>query len=389
MKNITLLIVFFFAGKLFAQQQEGYYITNDGQRTDGLFKTGDFYNQSALEFKTADQADFSKLDTGNVIEYGISDEFMFKKFDIDGQALFLNTIIKGDATLYSHVSTEGITYYYTTGNSTVPEKLQHIKTRSSARRNPENNIFWQQLQNNVNCQAMVADDFNRLQYTEGDLRDVFTKHNLCKGASQTFYQNSTAKITRFHIALFAGLYNTDFNIDNLNPAFAEDKTLSFGLGVEVAYRFMGDNFEVFAKAEFENFSASIKKDFPQGGGDILTRYYDINTTVANVFIGPRYNLKLNKNNWIFVDAAFGLSVPFGDLREYEVLKQGGNYTNIPGEKNDLDTAVCGNFGLGYLYKNKYGIVFRYETNREFFNSTNTGYTAQINRFGFNLKYIFN
>lgn len=388
MRIFTLLAVLFLSLQALAQGQPGYYITSEGQRAEGFFKTSNFYDAATLEFRKAEDSDFTKLDTGNVQEYGINEQFRFRKFTIDNSSLFVNTVIDGNASLYSSLVEKEIVYYYTvTGKQDLPIKLEVVPARGREARKAENNQFREQLKKDVSCQDSKV-NYDRLQYKESALAEVFTLYNQCTGATQITYKNSSAKMTPVCFTLFAGLHNMNYNIDNMSTPYEDSNTLSAGLGIEGAYRFGKGNFEIFAKLEFEHFSTTIKKNFPQPTG-YITNYFDINTTVFDLFAGPRYNFIINTNNKIFVDAAFGLSVPVGDMSESSELTNGPSITLISREKHELDTAVCGNFGIGYTYKNKYGFALRYETNREFFNNSNTGYTGQFNRIGINVRYTFN
>ncbi len=388
MRIFTLLAAMFFTLQALAQDQPGYYINADGQRTEGFFKTSDFYNPNTLEFRKVDEADFIPLATDNLTEYGIADEFKFRKFSIDNRTIFLNTLVEGQATLYSHRSERYTVYYYTVTNKYAqPVMLLHTPSRGSEARKPENNAFREQLKQDVACPENMV-NFDRLQYNERDLTDVFTRYNTCSGATQVVYENSSARTNRMYFTLFAGLFNNNFSLENMSAPYNDDNSLSAGLGVEAAYCFPNNYLEVFSRLEFENFSTTIQKDFPEPIG-YRTHYIDINSTFINLFVGPRMYIKVNSSSRIFADASFGFSVPFGEMNESWVNTEGTVVTNESRKEYDLDTAVCGNFGIGYVYNNKFGVVLRYETDREIFSSTNTGYTGKLKRIGINLRYTFN
>ena len=82
MRIFTLFVTLFFALQSMAQELPGYYITSEGQRTEGYFKTSNFYDTSTLEFRKAEDTAYTRLTTDYVAEYGITDEFKFKKYSV-------------------------------------------------------------------------------------------------------------------------------------------------------------------------------------------------------------------------------------------------------------------------------------------------------------------
>lgn len=407
MRFFSLLTVLFFGLQAFAQDQQGYYIDNAGKRTEGYFKTTDFFDDTSLEFKNSLTEEFEKLDTKNINEYGIGTEFKFKKFNVkldksdnsekkisrnkDPQweqlTVFLNTILEGDATLYSYNSNYGIKYFYTVkGKISSPEQLIYKKYKPGETAIIENNQFRQQLFTTVNCGEKTIDNFSGLKYSKNSLVEVFKNYNECSGVTTSQYTNTSGKKTKFHITAFAGAYSTTFGIENITPSFDNTTGVGFGFGAEAALRTSSDKWEIFARLEYEKISAELSNNYPGGGSAVITEYFEIDTNVLNLFLGPRRIFRLNDTNELFVDLSVGISNPMGDVSRYSRISEG----TLPGNvtKYNLSSTFFGNIGVGYTFKNKYGFDLRYETNRNMFGNEYGNLETKIGRIGLNVRYTF-
>ncbi|NDI98244.1 hypothetical protein GWA97_04070 [Flavobacterium sp. LaA7.5] len=410
MKIFTFFAVVLTAFSIYAQdQQQGYYITNSGQRVDGYFKTTDFYNTESLQFKQQSTGEsFSSIDVNTISEYGIGTEFKFikKTFQIDDSETnlkrlstisepkwvtitgFLNVIIEGEASLYSYRNDRGEKFFYSIPTKDI-EQLLYKRYRVSETGIAENNLYLQQLLNNVRCESMERNLFATIAYEEKDLMRIFKKYNECNGDSYVAYNNSTGIKSKINFTAFAAADYMSFGIEGSGADSDVENFISPSVGIEVALVLPNEKWEFFSRVEFESFSAETQVFYKQGVSSVVTEDYEIDTQTLNFKIGLRYNIIAKPSGNFFVDGAFGFSKPFGDIKA-EITTSTNDESAFVSQLQtfELDTSFCANFGIGYMYKNKIGAAIRYETNRNMF--ANGGeLTTDISRIGLNLRYTIN
>ena len=410
MKIFTFLAVVLTALSTYAQdQQQGYYITNNGQRIEGYFKTTDFYNTESLEFKQQNEGgDYSSIDVNTISEYGIGTEFKFikKTFEIDDSETnfkrlssvsepkwikttgFLNVIIEGEASLYSYNSDKGTKFFYSTPSKDV-EQLLYKRYRPSETIVAENNLYLQQLLNNVRCENEERSFFATIDYNKRPLIRAFKKYNECSGSPYTVYNNSTGKETKINFTAFAAVNYMSFGIKGSGADSEVEKFISPSLGIEVALVLPSEKWEIFSRVEFESLSAKTKAVYDRGFGSLTVENYDIDTQAINVQFGLRHNFINKGKNKYFIDGAFGITKPFGDI-SIEIINSttGGDASTTALKNIELETSLSGNIGVGYMYRNKFGVAIRYETGRNML-SNGGALKTNISRIGLNLRYTLN
>jgi len=404
MRLLTLLLTLLFALQLQAQDVKGYYITDSGKKVDGYFKYADFFDTPALKFKESKNHEFSVLPQ-NVTEYGlIEDQLKFEKhsvkMDISGnnsfnkepewsdKTIFLNVLIEGNATLYSYTKEYKTTFFFTTiAKPNEVNQLIYKKYKVSEESVAENNSFRQQLYNGVKCDGQNVSDFTAVMYDKKQLSDVFKKYNECNGSKSEVY--GPKKKSDFKYIIVAGVYNTSLDIPYATPEVDKANDITYGLGIEAAYTFPAETAEIFFRAEYELLKVKLESSRTLVY-NTTTSIYDLDAQAVNIYIGPRYNFLLNDTSKISLDAAFGASIPFGDINQSTIItpptgvKYGGETSHF-----SLEPGFCVNIGLGYTFYNKYGIYLKYETNRDFLDNTSSRYKTNVSRLGLNFRYTLN
>lgn len=399
MRFLSLFTALVFGLQAFAQDQQGYYIDNAGKRTEGVFKTADFHDASSLEFRNDAAAGFSKLDPRSISEYGIADQYKFRKFNVridrsataikklsfgkepfwESEEIFLNVVLEGKATLYSY-SPDNTKFFYSIDGE-APQQLLYRKYKVSETEIRDNTYYKQQLLNSVNCSNKPVEHFKDVAYTKGSLIRIFREHNSCLGSESVEYANSTSKGFKVLFAAYVGAGKINFGWNNTLYETKKTSSMDYSLGAEVIFRAPSEKWEFFFRGELEKFS--VEQTVGLKNSINPTRFrFDIDVLCANAYMGPRYNLKLDDNNKIFFEGAVGFSVPSGSMKQYT-----GTDDNDPQEL-DLGTAFSFNLGVGYEFNNKYGILLRYETPRDITGSAPINIESKINRIGLNLRYTF-
>ena len=395
----------------YSQDYQGYYISTNNQRVEGYYKSTDFSDPSSLIFKKNANSEFSKLNENDIIEYGIANQYKFKKFSVEvdrsnfhikklsvikdpeweSVTVFLNILVEGDATLYSYAAYNGVKYFFTVKNTVeLPTQLVYKQYMPVETKISVNNLFRQQLFNLVNCNNEQVSNFLSIAYDKKSLSEVFSRYNKCSGSASAVYDNKTGKKSNIHINVFAGVYNTSFGINNTNPETKKGNSINFSLGAETSIVTAGGKWELFGRLEYERLSGETKSVDDQGY-NILAKTYKIDTDVFNIHIGPRYNYIINDTNKLFIDAAIVLSLPLEKelICENNITTNAGVNYDAANTTYQISTALSGNIGIGYVFADKFGIDIRYKTNRNMFDGSPSGYTTHLSGLGVNLRYTIN
>lgn len=411
MRIFTFIVVFITAISSFAQEQQaGYYVTNNGNRIEGYFKTTDFTNFSLLEFKEKSENSFSKLNKEDVSEYGVGVEYRFvkKTFKIDSsknlnkrrltssyepewQTItdFLNVLVEGKAELYAYSTAKGGEYFlYTIPTEGI--KLQQFVYKNYMRSHTQvaqNTTYIQQIVDNLMCDNGTVINYRAVDYDEDDLINVFENYNACNNVEFITYTNNTGKGYEMKFSVFAGIYNTSYSVTDTKPESGTENFISPGVGVEAALVFPSEKWEVFMRAEFESISSEATGKYVRSYNTEVGDY-EITAAILNFYPGVRYNFKSEKKYKLFADLAVGLNIPVsGDIKfTRSILIDSGVYGSDTYEYN-LNAATSANIGIGYTYNKKYSIALRYETGKNL-GGTSSNYKVKLSRIGLNFIYTF-
>ncbi|SNR70573.1 hypothetical protein [Flavobacterium sp. ov086] len=208
-KQLLLTISFLFCLTFSYAQisfQKGYYILNNGTRTECFIKNLDWKNNPTdFKYKTQlNDADYKTETITNVQEFGIDNESTFKRFKIKmdrtsdepnklltdrnpvfkEEVIFLKILTKGDATLYSYTDQNLIRYFYETKTIPVGQliyiKYYQFDGNDAPTILAENNEYKQQLFKNVKTEKTTEKEIIKLNYNKSDLTKYFIKYNSTK-----------------------------------------------------------------------------------------------------------------------------------------------------------------------------------------------------------------
>ncbi|MBF4517394.1 outer membrane beta-barrel protein [Flavobacterium sp. ANB] len=384
----TLLFAFLFYFSIMNAQisfEKGYFISNDGKRTECFIKNLDWGN-NPIDFKFKIQIndnDYKTETIANVQEFGIDNTTTFKRANIkidrssedltkvsqtgkpvwEENTLFLRLLVQGEATLYSYKDENLIRYFYET--KTVPlEQLVHLKyilleDGKSTGELKENNYYKQQLNNNVRLSNTNDREIKNLQYKKADLTKYFLKYNnndnktpsreLSKTSEDHFLLKITPGISFVSLTMNDGdMPSTDVKLDN--------KT-SFKIGLEAEYvlPFNKNKWSLFLNPMYQKYENT--KDYRRPGpfltSPLTTRNAEIKYTSIQIPIGLRYYFLLNKSSKIFINTAYSFDVRGKASISFD--------QNVKNESNSGSNFV---FGLGYNFRNKFSAEIRTNTKKE-------------------------
>ncbi|MCY1489668.1 hypothetical protein D3C87_656540 [compost metagenome] len=387
---------------VFAQDfKKGYLIDKNNKKTEVLFKDADFADITSIEYKTSEKEDYQTIDQSNTVEYGIENDYKFvkktvrhdktfneintaKEPNLLKEDLFLNVLSEGNVMLYSYYDKGSTKFFYEIENSNEGA-IQFIYRKYQSNENKtinENNYFRNQLNNILKCETLQINDFVKLRYRKEDFLKIFEKYNVCKNGVSKVYDNKLGKKVKFKYSAFVGLYQSGFSVDSYYKSEEEKKT-TFGLGGEIALVLPSEKFEIFARAEYENYSGESKHRLPSS---TVEAYFVLESSFLNFNMGGRYNFILNNKDKIFIEGSVGISMPFDDV-DYSVHFIDANTTT--NRYASIESTAFFTFGAGYTFNDKFGIVLRADTNRNFFGNTRANESVNFSRIGLNLKYTFN
>lgn len=408
MKKILLITLLFYYTFTNAQIsfEKGYFISNDGKRTECFIKNLDWGN-NPTDFKYKIQVnddDYKTATIADVEEFGVDNITTFKRAKIkmdrstddlvkisqtgkpvwEETTLFLRLLVQGEATLYSYKEENLIRYFYET--KTVPlEQLVHLKyilleDGKSTGDLKENNYYKQQLNNNARLSNTSDRDIKNLQYKKADLTTYFLKYNntdskttsreLSKTSKDHFLLKITPGISFISLTMNDGdLPSTDVKLDN--------KT-SFKMGLEAEYvlPFNKNKWSLFLNPMYQKYENSIdyRRPGPFLTSPLTTRNAEIKYSSIQIPIGLRYYFLLNKNSKIFINAAYSFdvrgkaSISFDKNGEFE-SNSGSNFV----------------FGLGYNFRNKFSAEIRTNTKKELLRDYKT-FSAEYSAIDFVFAY---
>lgn len=405
MRFITLLTALLFAVQTYAQDVKGYYITESGKTINGFFEDGDFNNSQVLKFKETPSAAAQNLPI-DVVEYGLDDlnlkyEKLSVKVDIstkdshnkepvwETKTLFLNIIVSGNANLYSYTKDYETKFFYKTKDKQGAEQLINKKYFTDTEKIAMNRAYRQQLYNTVNCnnQKKVS-DFVDVAYNKTALENLFIEYNECMGGESKVFKTKIE--SGFKFTAFAGVSSTTFGVTDNDRLPDDGSNINYLVGAEIAYRFPSQTSEVFLMAEYETIDGNIqgRKDNPYN--HIISKY-EFNGSAINTAIGYRYNFILSNMNKIFLEGAFNLSFPSGEVTQNVLVYPAAGSDPYPETTYDYKwkTGFCLGFGVGYVFDGKYGIALRYTTKRDFLEDVYSFYKTEVSRLGLNLRYTIN
>ncbi|MEZ0129310.1 outer membrane beta-barrel protein [Flavobacterium sp. LBUM151] len=404
MKKILLITLLFYYTITNAQIsfEKGYFISNDGKRTECFIKNLDWGN-NPTDFKYKIQfndSDYKTATINDVEEFGVDNITTFKRAKVkmdrssddlakvsqtgkpvwEENTLFLRLLVQGEATLYSYKEENLIRYFYETKTTPLEQlvflKYITVEDGKSTGNLKENTYYKQQLNNNVRSANTTESNIKNLSYKKSDLTKYFLKYNnddnktVSKTSEDHFHLKITPGISFVSLTMNDGdLPSTDVKLDS--------KT-SFKIGLEAEYvlPFNKNKWSIFLNPMYQKYENT--KDYKRPGpflvSPLTTRNVAIEYSSIQLPIGLRYYFLLNKNSKIFINAAYSMDINGKASISFD--------QNVKNESSSGSNFV---FGLGYNFRNKFSAEIRTNTNKELLRDFHT-FSAEYKAIDFVLAY---
>jgi hypothetical protein len=390
--KVTLFFFFLFISFLncFSQIsfEKGYFINNSGQKIECLIKNFDWKkNPKEFEYKSSESDNIIKENILSVKEFGIYNvsKYLRSTVNIDrsskvfGQMstikepifkeeqLFLKVLVEGKASLFKYVDDNLVRFFYKTDDLVI-DQLIYKKFKTKNNQIVTNDMFRQQLLNDLRCGSVTTNDFYTLNYNDNRLIESFIKYNQC---SNSEYKSFEKKIKEdfFNLSLKVGLNNSSLDLQSSRAAFANRNTefgsqTGFKIGLELEYilPFNKNKWSIYLEPTYQKYDAEEELlNIPTATIPIDDKI-TVNYASIELPIGVRHYMFLNNNSKLFINAAliFDLSSSKFDFERLPDLEVRGD--------NNLT------IGLGYKYQDRYSLEFRYATTRDLL-SVHSGWSA--------------
>jgi hypothetical protein len=387
MKRILVWLSIVYSFNSFSQInfEQGYFISNNGQKTECLIKNIDWKNNPKnFEYKLSADQDSDFEDIKNVKEFKISDKLKYGRYTIDidksksrielkqlsdsrepefvKETLFLKFLVEGEGNLLEYVDGNLRRFFYSKKDET-PIQLVYKEFKNNNDEIAENNTFKKQLLDNFKCESIDLNYLKKLKYRIESLTNYFTAFNTCNNSEFTNYSKNQGKQNSFNLNIRPGVSIASFfRKDNPNEAlhidFGAATNLRFGLEFEFIMPFNARKWSIFIEPTYRayNTSRNVSIDLTS----ILTVESDVTVDYKAIDfpIGFRHYLFLGSNSKLFLDAAFVFSVA-NSSSSIDFETEAGNALKDTELKGSNNLA----FGLGYKY-DKYSFQLRYGLDRQ-------------------------
>jgi hypothetical protein len=370
MKRLFLLFFTTFCIECFAQIsfEQGYIIFDSGETVECLIKNLDWKNNpTEFEYKLSQDSNPQNASMATVREFGITGASRYVrrivKIDraskqlnqmsstrapvFEEEQLFLKVLVEGNADLFMYEHGELLRFFYNVDTSRI-QQLVYKQYRTSDRAIHENNQYRQELLNSLKCQEITSKDTENVKYKRKDLINMFIKYNECIDSEYVNY-SAGSNSSSFNLKVKPGFIIATLTVDDLlserrDIEFKNEIGLRFGVELEIVLPFNHNKWALILEPTYQHYKQESEKKYQNT--NIKVNYNSIELAV-----GLRYYSILSTRSKLFYNLMVVLDLPFSSSM----------YTNLP-----LQTSSTLGFGIGYNYKNKYSVEFRYQTSRDIF-----------------------
>jgi len=379
-----LLIACVTATSLLAQNdyKSGYFIDNDGTRTDVSILDMDWArNPEDFTYMIAGRAEPRKGRIVDVREFKVGDnkfERFQVKMDVSSQdinslsennepewetrTVFLKQIVEGKARLYHYRSAELELFFFSVGNSKV-EQLVYRKVSVRPAGFAENNQYKNQLMAQVSCGESIPEE-NMPGYTLSALQEYFERFNGCNGRTVAKKDSSRSSSSNFSIGISAGWDFATYRYKDLAvpSPLGDDSDPGYQVGVAAEFTLPFNN---------RKWSILAQPTYQASAGSNPDRHHQS----VEIPVGVRHYFFL-KSVDLFLDGLAVLDVPI----RYEATKFSAP---LPDAEVTSGIAICAAIGGGVRWK-QLSLEGRYYLQRSYTDY----YVAQYSKMSVILGYSF-
>lgn len=322
-----------FIANLLAQEvyETGYFIDNEGKRSDVLINNLDWKNNpKEFSFKANPSSGSEKKEISQVAEFGIGSTFKFVRATVQldqssnldsflsssrnpefvTETLFLKVLVEGKATLFQYEAKNLIRFFYKLDGSDIkPLVYKRYQTPQGI---AENKLYINELNTQLNTSDFNEADLEKIRYQPKYLSDYFKTFNNASSSDQLVFEKSNNE-KPFHFYARAGAIFSSFSVEKVSPnqvLYPFENPLGFHAGVQLEYvlPYRHKSWALLFEVNYQKTTSNgIKNpetqnlDFKAMEFPFGVRYYFLNRTWGRLYANSAFVITRNLDSSIQVD----------------------------------------------------------------------------------------
>lgn len=357
--------------------EKGYFIDNSDSKIECLIRNIDWKNNPlSFNYKISET---SEIETGNINDIKLFEIYNQAKYvrstvkidkssnnlnklsetrspEFVEEQLFLKQLITGDVNLYKYVNGNLVRYFIQEGNKDI-EQLIYKSYEIETNRVAYNEDYKIQLQKALDC-PKITGKIKTTVYKEKELTALFLKYNQCANPDYQFAPNKNNGVFNFFLRPRLNVSSLEFSNTYSKENFQMVNETRFGFGIEAEYVFPvnKNKWSIVIEPTYQFYNSEKTTDANYlVGGKLIT---NVDYKSIELPIGIRHYMFLNNKSKIFLNVQYVVNIDFNSSIEFK--RADNSIVNSLEIKSRPNYAI----GIGYNYNNKYGVEFRYFTNRD-------------------------
>ncbi len=379
MKKLLTGLLLITCVSLFAQIrfEPGYYIDNQGKKTDCLIKNVAWKNNpTTFDYKLT-ETDTEKQQQISQVSAFEAGGYKFERYtvqmersstdiksldnkavpDFTTETLFLKVLVEAKTTLYAYEDGYVRKFFYKTPTDNVPQLLLY-KQYEEDQTVKENRRYQYQLAFLFADKKLPQSAFAEVKYNQTSLKDFFIKHSAVEGTANVVDKTLNQNKGKFMLRVAAGAAITSLKseasvavIDNFE--FDKKTIVNAGIEAEFILPFNNNKWSVFISPYFTSYkNDGTKVNTASTAGQDK---WSADFKAISVPLGARYYMYLHQNSIGFLNAAYVINTNVGKGK----IQKNASVFDLSNRMNWLA-------GAGYSYK-RINLELRYSFNRDLFN----------------------
>ncbi|WDF48545.1 hypothetical protein PQ459_08705 [Chryseobacterium sp. KACC 21268] len=368
-KNFSLLLLFI-SILSFAQIKfkPGYFITNDGTKKECFIKDMAWKEfPEYFSYKETENGEIEKAGITNVKEFSV-DHSKYVRFDFNvddsptnlnamgpsrkpiwiKKTAFLKLLADGETQLYKYSYRGNKKYFVKKPNSNVVEQLiykQYLVEGTTQSYVQSNNDYKKQL-DSINPNF----DTSKIKYDDSSLISLFTKNS-----EKQNQDNNRIAEEKFNIRAKIGFLNGPSKSSSVYSVsnFESKTVISPSVEAEYVFAFNKNKWSVFAELTYRGISTEKNVQSTFSFTFTTNRLYEVKNNSILIPTGIKHYIFLNDDNKIF----FGAAVMSTLVLNSKVKESDPTTGTVYYDYDDSSFSILAGyqFGLGYVYKNKFSV----------------------------------